>query len=71
MDILQSTDFWVVISFTTFFVLVFWKARGALTGAIDGRINRIRENRCRRTPGDDQACRTASCSARCQWWPRR
>ena len=43
MEVLQSTDFWVVISFSTFFILVFWKARGALTGAIDGRINRIRE----------------------------
>lgn len=43
MDILQSTDFWVVVSFSTFFILVIWKARGALTGAIDGRINRIRD----------------------------
>lgn len=43
MELLQSTDFWVVVSFVAFFVLVFWKARGAIAGAIDGRINRIRD----------------------------
>lgn len=43
MDFLQSTDTWVVVSFVTFFVLVYWKARGAIAGAIDGRINRIRD----------------------------
>lgn len=42
MDILQDTNTWVVVSFVIFIVLAVWKGRAAITGAIDGRIERIR-----------------------------
>lgn len=42
-SILQSTDLWVLVSFTIFVVLVFWKGRSIILNAIDGRINRIRD----------------------------
>lgn len=42
MEYLQSTDFWVVVSFVIFWGLVIWKGRGAVAGAIDGRIERIK-----------------------------
>ena len=42
-SILQSTDLWVLVSFTIFVVLVVWKGRSIILNAIDGRINRIRD----------------------------
>jgi len=41
-ELLQSTDFWVLVSFVIFWALVIWKGRPALAGAIDGRIDRIK-----------------------------
>ncbi|MEQ8441505.1 MAG: F0F1 ATP synthase subunit B [Alphaproteobacteria bacterium] len=42
MEILQDTNTWVIVSFVLFFLLVIWKGRPAITGAIDARIDRIR-----------------------------
>lgn len=41
-SLLESTTLWVVVSFVIFVLLVIWKGRPAIGGAIDGRIERIR-----------------------------
>jgi F-type H+-transporting ATPase subunit b len=40
--LLQNTTFWVTISFIGFVILVLWKGRGPIRGAVFGRIERIR-----------------------------
>lgn len=42
-SILQSTDFWVLVSFVIFVLLVVWKGRPTIANAVDGRIKRIRD----------------------------
>lgn len=42
MELLQSTDTWVIVSFVLFILLVVWKGRPAIANAVDGRIERIR-----------------------------
>lgn len=41
--IMHSAEFWVAVAFAIFVVLTFKPARRALTGALDGRIAKIRE----------------------------
>lgn len=40
--LLQDATFWTAVSFVLFILLVVWKARGALSGAVNGRIERIK-----------------------------
>lgn len=40
--LLQDATFWTAVSFVIFILLIWWKARGALAGAVNGRIDRIR-----------------------------
>lgn len=42
MELLQDPNTWVIVSFVLFILLVVWKGRPAIAGAIDGRIDRIR-----------------------------
>ncbi len=39
--LLHDATFWTAVSFVLFILLVVWKARGALAGAVNGRIERI------------------------------
>ena len=42
-EIMHSAEFWVAVAFAVFAVLTFRPALRALTGALDGRIAKIRE----------------------------
>lgn len=41
-SLLQNTTLWVAVSFVGFVALIVWKGRGAVKGAVYGRIERIR-----------------------------
>jgi len=40
--LLQDATFWTAVSFVLFVALIVWKARSAISGAVHGRIERIR-----------------------------
>lgn len=42
MDLLHNTNFWVALGFILFVALVWKRAAAAITGALDGRAERIR-----------------------------
>lgn len=42
-SILNDTTFWYAVAALIFVVLIFWKARGAITGWLDGEIQKVRD----------------------------
>ena len=40
--LLQDATFWTAVAFVIFVLLIVWKARGAVSGAVNGRIDAIK-----------------------------